>query len=158
MGGIDVGGGGHGNRKSVDAEVSLMPTIDLLLCCVMFLLVTAVWSRMGQLEVDQHAAGEGAIDAPAEERIIVYLQITAAGLTLGSTAGDRIEIPSVRGGEHDLSALRDRLDERQRATPGHRDLVVAPDDGVRFEQVIAVVDTAVSAGFTGVTLSDRAPR
>ncbi|WP_157070378.1 ExbD/TolR family protein [Sandaracinus amylolyticus] len=157
MGGISVGGGGHGNRKSVDAEVSLMPTIDLLLCCIMFLLVTAVWSRLGRLDVDQRAAAGSAMDAPAVDRIVVYLQIRASGFTLGSTAGEQVEIPSGSGG-YDLEGLHARLAERQLAAPDHDDLVVAPDDGVTYEHVIAAVDTAVTAGFTGVTLSDQPPR
>ena len=48
MGGISVGGG-HGGKKSVDSEIPLVPFIDLLLCCVMFLLVTAVWNRLARL-------------------------------------------------------------------------------------------------------------
>ena len=49
MGGISVGGGG-GGKKSVDSEIPLVPFIDLLLCCVMFLLVTAVWNKLASME------------------------------------------------------------------------------------------------------------
>jgi len=156
MAGISVGGG-HGNRKSVDAEVSLLPTIDLLLCCVMFLLVTAVWNRLARVDVNQQVAGATTMDAPPEERITVYLQLSASGFTLASSAGDRLEIPRASPDTYDLMALRERLLERQRAQPGERDHQVAPDDGVPYEDVIAAVDAAVGAGFTGVSLSDRAP-
>ena len=41
-------GGAHG-RKKVDHEIPLVPFVDLLLCCLMFLLVTAVWAQLGSL-------------------------------------------------------------------------------------------------------------
>ena len=58
MASISTGGGdGHG-KKSVDAEIPLIPFIDLLLCCVMFLLVTAVWNKLDALKqrVDQQVS------------------------------------------------------------------------------------------------------
>jgi len=48
MAGIDVGGG-HGGKRSVNQELPLVPFIDFILCLVMFLLVTAVWSQMARL-------------------------------------------------------------------------------------------------------------
>jgi len=56
MAGIDVGGGGHG-RRSVNQELPLVPFIDFLLCLVMFLLVTAVWSQMARLNADAQVPG-----------------------------------------------------------------------------------------------------
>jgi biopolymer transport protein ExbD len=38
-----------GGRKSLNPSIALVPPfIDLLLCCVMFLLVTAVWNDLGR--------------------------------------------------------------------------------------------------------------
>ena len=56
-------GGGHGGKKAVDADIPLIPFIDLLLCCVMFLLVSAVWTNLASLQANQHIEG-GAIDQP----------------------------------------------------------------------------------------------
>lgn len=157
MGGISVGGGGHGNRKSVDAEVSLMPTIDLLLCCIMFLLVTAVWNRLARLDANQQVPGQAASpdQPPPEETIRLYLQVTQSGFTIASTAGERIEIPKASG-NYDLETLRTRLTERRTAEPNRRDLIVAPEDGVLYEDVIAAMDLAVGQGFADVSLSDGA--
>jgi biopolymer transport protein ExbD len=55
MAGIDVGGG-HGKR-SANHEIPLIPFIDFLLCLVMFLLVTAVWSHMARIEADARVPG-----------------------------------------------------------------------------------------------------
>ena len=54
---IQVGAGGHGKR-AVDHEIPLIPFIDLLLCCVMFLLVTAVWNRLAQMSSPLETPGD----------------------------------------------------------------------------------------------------
>jgi biopolymer transport protein ExbD len=156
MGGVSVGGGGHGGKKNLDSEIPLVPFIDLLLCCVMFLLVTAVWNRLARLDANQQVPGQAAQqDQPQEETIRLYLQVTQAGFTIASTAGERIEIPKA-GEEYDLETLRTRLVERRQAEPNRHDLIVAPEDGVMYEDVIAAMDLAVGQGFEEVSLSDGA--
>lgn len=157
MGGINVGGGGHGGKKSVDAEIPLVPFIDLLLCCVMFLLVTAVWNRLARLDANQQVPGQPQQmdQPPPEEQIRLYLQVTQAGFTIASTAGERTEIPK-SGDDYDLETLRTRLQERRQAEPNRRDLIVAPEDGVLYEDVIAAMDLAIGGGYTEVSLSDGA--
>ncbi|MDP9148608.1 MAG: biopolymer transporter, partial [Myxococcota bacterium] len=39
MGGVDVGGGGKGKRKSLDSEINMIPMIDLLMVTISFLLI-----------------------------------------------------------------------------------------------------------------------
>jgi biopolymer transport protein ExbD len=153
MGGISVGGG-HGGKKSVNSEIPLIPFIDLLLCCVMFLLVTAVWNQLARLDANQNQPGQQAPnDPPPEEKIKVVLQVSATGYVIASTAGDRIEIPKI-GDAYDLEQLREKLQERKRLEPNRRDLVVAPEDGVTYENVVSAMDTVVGEGFPEMSLSD----
>lgn len=153
MGGISVGGG-HGGKKSVDSEIPLVPFIDLLLCCVMFLLVTAVWNQLAKLNANQQQPGQQAPnEPPPEEKVKVILQVQATGFVLASTAGDRIEVPK-SGDQYDMEGLREKLQERKRLDPNRKDLVVAPEDGVRYEDVVASMDMVVGEGFPDMSLSD----
>ncbi len=43
----------HGRKKSLDAEINLVPFIDLLSMCICFLLMTAVWIEIGAVNVKQ---------------------------------------------------------------------------------------------------------
>ena len=154
MGGISVGGGGHGSKKAVDSEIPLIPFIDLLLCCVMFLLVTAVWNQLAKLNANQQQPGQQAPnEPPPEEKVKVILQVQASGFVLASTAGDRIEVPKT-GDQYDMEGLREKLQERKRLDPNRKDLVVAPEDGVRYEDVVASMDMVVGEGFPDMSLSD----
>jgi biopolymer transport protein ExbD len=154
MAGISVGGG-HGNKKAVDAEVPLIPFIDLLLCCIMFLLVTAVWNQLARINANQQTPGtEAPIDAPPpEERVKLYLHLRAKGYVLFTTAGDSIDIPKA-GDTFDLSELRNKLQERHRLEPNRKDIIVAPEDGVVYKDVVAAMDVVVGEGFRDMVLDD----
>jgi biopolymer transport protein ExbD len=155
MGGISMEGGG-GGKKSTNSEIPLVPFIDLLLCCVMFLLVTAVWNQLARIDANQQQPGQQAPDdPPPEEKIKVVLQVQATGYVIASTAGDRVEIPKV-GDAYDTETLREKLQDRKRLEPNRRDLVVAPEDGVVFNEVVVAMDTVVGEGFPEMSLSDGA--
>ena len=156
MGGISVGGGGSG-KKSVNSEIPLIPFIDLLLCCVMFLLVTAVWNQLAQLEINQQQPGQPD-ESPIqeqEERVKLILQINSSGYVLGDTAGVSHTIP-LAGESYDRGELRTKLDERKRTEPNREDIILAPDDGVRYEDVIHAMDEAVGAGFPQLSIQPQA--
>jgi biopolymer transport protein ExbD len=57
MGGVDVGGGGKGGRKSLDSEINMIPMIDLLMVTISFLLITAVWTHMARINADAQVPG-----------------------------------------------------------------------------------------------------
>lgn len=156
MGGIAVGGG-HGGKKTVDSEIPLVPFIDLLLCCVMFLLVTAVWNRLARLDANQQVPGQTAPqDAPPPvETIRLYLQVTQQGFVIASSAGEHIDIPK-NGEDYDLETLRTRLQERRATDPNRHDIIVAPEDGVEYQHVIGAMDMAIGQGYQEVSLSDGA--
>ena len=74
-----IDSGGQGGRKSVDQEIPLVPFIDLLLCCVMFLLVTAVWAQLGEMPTTLPGGADG---PPASEQPALTLMHWPAGTEL----------------------------------------------------------------------------
>jgi biopolymer transport protein TolR len=57
-----AGGGAPSSnrRRSLDAELNLVPFIDLLSTCICFLLMTVVWVEIGALQVKQATGTEAA--------------------------------------------------------------------------------------------------
>lgn len=157
MASIDSGGGGHGGKKNVDQEIPLIPFIDLLFCCVMFLLMTAVWNKLGQIAANQQVPGQPQNEdaVPPEERVRLMLQIQGNQYRLASSAGDSLDIPK-NGDAYDIAELMAKLEERKRLEPNRRDIIVAPEDGVRYEDVVQAMDLVVGAGFPEMSLSDGA--
>ena len=156
MASISTGGGG-GGKKSVDSEIPLIPFIDLLLCCIMFLLVTAVWNKLARIDANQQQPGrEAPMDAPPPpEQIRVFLQIKNTGYVIAATDGTHIEVPK-SGDSYDISGLQEKLQDRRRQEPNRRDLIVAPEDGVLYEDVVAAMDIVVGEGYNEMSLSDGA--
>ena len=144
MGGIAVGGGGSG-KKSVDSEIPLVPFIDLLLCCVMFLLVTAVWNQLARINASQQTPSENAPEdtpPPEEDKIKLFLRVRADGYSIESTAGDKTPIPKKKG-EYDLAQLEEKLEAKKKQDPSRKDIIVAPEDGVAYQEIIKAMDAAV---------------
>ena len=155
MAGISVGGG-HGGKKSLDSEIPLVPFIDLLLCCIMFLLVTAVWNQLARINANQQQPGQQAPDQQEQEqKIKLVLQVQNSGFILASTAGERTEIPK-SGDRFDFEELRNKLKQRHEAEPNRKDITVAPEDGVLYKDVVATMDIVVGEGYPDMNLSDGA--
>lgn len=143
MAGIQVGQG-HG-RRPVDHEIPLVPFIDLLLCCVMFLLVTAVWNRLAAVHTSAETPG-GHSTARVLELPTLRIALHADSIELSSEAGERVSV--VRDAQ--MTALREVL--RGRATDQTVDVI--PDDGVAYAEVIGVMDAVLGEGFVRVSVVD----
>lgn len=160
MASIETGGGGSG-KKEVNQEIPLIPFIDLLLCCVMFLLATAVWNQLAAMNANQQVPGQASTeDAPPEdEQVKLILQVRNAGYVLGSSAGESIDIKKrvvADQREFDVDELKAKLAQWKQAWDKREDLIVAPEDGVRYEDVIVAMDVASAAGFTALSMADGA--
>jgi biopolymer transport protein ExbD len=60
MASMDLGQN-KGNHRDLNAEVNLVPFIDLLSMCICFLLMTAVWIQIGSVQIKQSHGTEGAL-------------------------------------------------------------------------------------------------
>jgi biopolymer transport protein TolR len=67
---------GGGKRRSLDAEINLVPFIDLLSMCICFLLITAVWIQVGSVQVKQSKGTEAA--APAKDQMEMEVHFKAS--------------------------------------------------------------------------------
>ena len=152
MASIDSGGG-HGGKKSVDQEIPLVPFIDLLLCCVMFLLVTAVWNKLARLEANQNVPSTSApSEEPPPETDKLTISISTTGYTLSSTSGDSHSVPR-HGDDYDIDGLKTQLETWRAAFPNRNDIIVAAEDGVLYQDIVAVMDTARGETWTEISLS-----
>ena len=159
MAGIDVGGGGHG-RRSVNQELPLVPFIDFLLCLVMFLLVTAVWSQMARLNADAQVPGPPNPDKDIEEqKKEKTLHVEMRGdkkfdlvWKEGTTVVNTIEVPRkpVPFGENEYTYpdLAKKVDDEWKQNGAHRaatdkkfdQAILHTDNTTPFVDIVAVID------------------
>src|SRR5438067_511524 len=144
---------GKGGKKALDAELNLVPFIDLLSCCISFLLLTAVWTQIAGLQV---ASAGGPPDQQKQENTIdVKLLLTEKGYSL-TMAGAAIDIPKVNGQAgvpaFDTKTLTEKLKTLKASLPDQSSITVQPEDAVAYEDLVNTVDTCIGEQLRNVTV------
>jgi len=161
MAGIDTGGGGgHGGRRTSNHEIPLIPFIDFLLCLVMFLLVTAVWSQMARINADARVPGPPKPDQPVDVKKEKQLHVEMRGdrkfqlvWKEGSTVVNTIDVPRKKvkigsAGDYTYPDLAKKVSSEWKQNGSHRaatdkkfdQAVLHTDNTTPFSDVIAVID------------------
>lgn len=142
-GGMDLGNSGKGGKKPLDAAINLVPFIDLMAVTISFLIMTAVWTQIGRLQVSQ-AGGPSTEDSPPEETKTVPLTLAITPEQLVLTAGPSSfePIPLVRdaNGKLDLVKLAARLKEIKEQFPDQSAITLQTDDKVRYDVLVRIID------------------
>ncbi len=163
MGGVDVGGGGGGKRKSLDSEINMIPMIDLLMVTISFLLITAVWTQMARINADAQVPGPPRPDVEQEkvepEKQLHVMMQAEDHFTLvwkqGSTTVDSIDVPrkDVKSQEGSIEVIRfpdlaakvesEWKAKGQHSNPTDRKLdqaILHTDNKTEFKYIIGVID------------------
>jgi biopolymer transport protein ExbD len=152
-------GGGKKKKKSLDAVINVVPAIDLLSCCITFLLYTAVWTQISRLQVMQ--LGTGAPEPTAAEQkvtLLVTLAMGERGFNLSTSAGSSVDIPTLgRDADgkirFDLKALGDQLKTLKGSYPDAAAITVQAEDTVSYGDLVQVIDASIGAGLVSVSVS-----
>ncbi len=156
MGGAAPTPSGKGGKKALDASLNLVPFIDLLSCCISFLLITAVWSQLARMAVTQKGQGAaGASDEkPPTPTVSLTLYIDQDGYTFAKSTGESTPIPK-RGDDYDYGKLADILKDAKGQYPDKNDITIKSDDAVVYNKIIRTMDVVLSAKFPDIGLSDK---
>jgi biopolymer transport protein ExbD len=149
---VSVDTGGKGGKKSVNADLNLVPYIDLLTCMVSFLLITAVWSQLARLEAHQKGQGQAGEDTPPEKQFKLVVVVNDEGFNVVADQ-DQQPIPK-KGTEYDYEKLGTELKKLKDAHPDKGDVQVASEDQIKFEILVRTMDTALTARFPDISLID----
>src|SRR3954451_9796464 len=101
---VSIDGGGGDRKKPLNADLNLVPYIDLLTCMVSFLLITAVWTQLARLEARQKGQGAAGGETPPDKpmvNITVVVNDEGFNLVVGQ---DQTAIPK-KGTEYDYEKL-----------------------------------------------------
>jgi biopolymer transport protein ExbD len=135
---------GRGGRRPLDATINLVPFIDLLSCCISFLLITAVWVQLARLDVSQQTPGEaGERDGPP--RVRLTLHVGADGYLLSKSTGERREI-GLRDGDYDYARLSAVMQEVKKEHGDVRQITLRVADGIRYSRVVMTMDQVIAVG------------
>jgi biopolymer transport protein TolR len=151
--GVSIDTGGKGGKKPLDAELNLVPFIDLLVCCICFLLITAVWTQMHRINVKQSGKSQATENnEPPKPKLNITVLVGEDGYTI--TAGpERLDIPK-SGDVYDAGKLGERLRDIKTRFTDKEDITVSVEDGVAYRFVVEAMDIALQQHFTQLKVTD----
>lgn len=154
-GGMDLGTGGKGGKKPLDAALNLVPFIDLMAVTIAFLIMTAVWTQLGRLQVSQAGQNASEESQPDPNQVNITLLLTDKDmkLTVGANAFDPIPFTRDPKGRLDVTKLTEKLKEVKTQLPDKNNLTLQTEDSVHYEDLVRVIDTCIGSQFPSLSVS-----
>jgi biopolymer transport protein ExbD len=149
---VSVEDGGKSGKKSLNANLNLVPYIDLLTCMVAFLLITAVWTQLARLQTQQKGQGVAGEETPPELQVKIVILVNQEGFNL-VVGQEQIPIPK-KGADYDFERLNTELKKVKDTHRDKNDAQVASEDTIKFDTLVRTMDTAMQQQFPDISLID----
>ena len=142
-----------GGKRAYDMEINLVPFIDLLSCCIAFLMIVATWTQIARIDVAPSPNGPAAEEKQDEDPLKLGIVLTSTGYTLTDSSGGALQIPK-NGVEYNAAELEAKLKLiREKVSVEMTTKVnVTSEDGVAYKNLIGVMDVCLKNGFTGISV------
>jgi len=149
-GGIATEGGG--TRRTLNQEINMVPMIDLMVCCISFLLITAVWSHMARINTSALVPGlQGPLTPRPPDKMLHVDATSSDKFTLtwkqGPTVISSLEVPRVSVDQR-YPDLASKASAEWHTNGAHRDTsdreldraVIHMNNNAPFVEIVAIVD------------------
>lgn len=146
----------RGRGRKVDANLNLVPFIDLLSVCIIFLIATAVWIELSSIRVDQALSDPGPLFRSETLPPVLTVHVRADGVWVGRKVEDGHQFIAV-GGRYDWSSVERVLTAERQRYPTERQVTLVTDDGVSYEHMIAALDLTRKHGYDQSLLGGGPP-
>src|SRR5262245_17369919 len=158
--GASVGTEGKG---SVNVELNIVPFIDLMSCLTAFLLVTAVWVNIAQINIQPKGKTRDQQQVQKDdETVVLSVLVQSDRIWIGLSRVNELQDIAKKGEQHDWTRFEESLKEHKASAffSDRTDLEVAAESTtaapVSYQDVIQAMDLAIKVGFKDVGLSDPA--
>lgn len=129
-------------KRHEDLEMNLVPLIDVLLVIIIFLVVSATFSRTSELQINLPTAEA---NAPQEKPLTITVEVDASGHYVVNGAavnGDGVDVIS--------SALVKAVGDGKEPT-----IIINADAKATHQSVINVMEASRLANFTHITFATQ---
>ncbi|MCY4321482.1 MAG: biopolymer transporter ExbD [Bdellovibrionaceae bacterium] len=142
-------------RKS-NVDLNLVPFIDLMSVCIIFLLITAVWTQVSMIQLGSSIYSkkttDDIIEPPPFSELILRVDVLQEGfrILLGK---DFISVPKLSDENYDKDKLIAILKKAKEQYPEKMDGVASVRDQVYYKHLIEAMDALLIAGFPQVSIT-----
>ena len=129
-------------RRHEELEMNLVPLIDVLLVIIIFLVVSATFSRTSELQINLPTAEA---NSPQDKPLVVTVEVDATGrYMVNGKAVEAADVASI------ASALTQAAGEGKEPT-----IVINADAKTTHQSVINVMEAARQANYTHITFATQ---
>jgi biopolymer transport protein ExbD len=145
--------GDSGDKTTVD--LNLVPIIDLMSVCIIFLLITAVWTQVSMIQIGSSIYGKKTSDEksepPPKAEVPFRLDVQKDGYRV-IIGRNTLKFPKMNG-QYDQEKLTTELKKIKELYPEKVDAVVTVLDELPYESLIGGMDALLTAGFPEISVS-----
>ena len=145
-----------GKKTSSVVDLNLVPFIDLMSVCIIFLLITAVWTQISMIQLGSSVYSQKTDDKPVVPppfaEVVLRVDVLPEGFRL-VVGKDHSMIPVAAGGNYDKETLLARLKEVKGRYPEKTDGVTSVRDNVKYKHLVEAMDAFITAGFKQVSIT-----
>jgi biopolymer transport protein ExbD len=152
---------GTDDKKSVNIELNIVPFIDLMSCLTAFLLVTAVWVNIAQINIQPKGKTRDQAQVQQDdEHVTLSVLVQSDRIWVGLSRVNEFQDIPKKGEDQDWDRLETTLKEHKTSAffADRSDLEIAAESTaaapVKYQDIIHAMDIAVKVGFIDVGLSD----
>lgn len=144
---------GQKGSRDVNVELNLVPFIDLLSTCILFLLVTVVWVEISQMSAFSQASGDTVVQhsdvssldrAPETQDLELFVYPDRIDLRRSGRSVERVSFEDISAR---LTGIQREIGEENTTTTR---VSLRAADAVIYENVIRVLDELTTLQFLNV--------
>lgn len=131
-------------KRHLDAELNLIPFIDLLSVCICFLLLTAVWVQVGALEVKQAIGGQSVTETT--KKASLWVNVSSGGDVVMELRDSRTASQFAKqkiqalDGKVDLASVESLIAKVKKLEPEISTALIQPQAETMYESLVELMD------------------
>lgn len=150
------GGGGGGDKRSANAEINLVPYIDLLSTLICFLLITAVWQQVSVISTNSKAeppAPEDSFNPNPIDPNKVDLSVKLFPNYIEVTAGKDVKPINHINGKIDKKNVKPLIAAWKKKYPDKQEVTINSEPKIPYKLLIEAMDVLIEENYVGLAIN-----
>ncbi len=145
-------------RQTGSSDLQMTPIMNVFLILVPFLLLTASFVKLAVLEMSLPSLSQntsGKVTQTSEEQKPLVLNMLAVRQNGFELKSPTLTFPFIekKDEQYDFEQLKASLRQIKDKFPDSEDMVIQPEDTVKYDDVIKVMDRCRDSGFPNLSIS-----
>lgn len=142
-------------KRQEEVDVNIIPVMNIFLLLIPFLLLTAAFVQLAVVELSLPSLNKGQ-NQQAQQRpqklVLVILAVKETGFQL-KAQGFKFDPLNKVNNQYNYRQLIGQLKQIKQTYPYAEDIFISPENNVKYDIIIKVMDRCRETGFPNVSLS-----